>query len=554
MKQSTKLEPRRKRHQDGVILLLGCLCLPVIMGMLGISIDLSILYSVKARLQTACDGAAMAALRSLSLGQTISSQTTAATAVANSWFRANYSSGFMGTYNTSNPPTVAVAQNASTLLTTVDITASTTVPTYFMKYWNAGANVITTTSQASRRNVVITLVLDRSGSMSNVNNSYNGQTPCQVMVTAAKQFTGMFQPTRDYLGLVTFAGSVNIAQSPTTNFQSVLGYSNSAGSGNGVLDNITCSGGTNTPTAVSIAWNENYKVQLPGALNVIVLMTDGQPTAATYKFVTTAANDPTGVARSAIKTTSGCKDSAGKAMSASGNMVTSPRNWIYSRETNTGGTYTINLGANSYSGWSPISGPVGGVYADDSGFYGLWPFFSPTSTLLELTGRDTNEAPGCSFATGSYNNSPTTDVAFLPDYDLFGNASAGFESGLTRSTVLSAQRITMNRANVNIAIDNLTDNAANFARTSHYLPNGSTAYGGNVIFVVGLGGNGGVNHTLLQRIANDPNASPDNGSTYPAYNAYNVNQPVGTYIYSADSTQLGAAFLKIASQILRLSI
>jgi len=523
------------------------------MGMLGLSIDLSIMYTVKARLQTACDGAAMAALRSLSLGQTISSQTTAATTVANNWFSSNFSGGFMGTYGTSSPPTVAITQDAVTQLTTVDVTASTNVPSYFMKFFRAGASNISAHSQTSRRNVVITLVLDRSGSMTNANNTYNGQTPCEVMIGAAKQFTGMFQPTRDYIGLVTFAGSVNVALSPSMNFQTQLGYTNSAGSGTGLLDNIVCQGGTNTPTAVSIAWNENYKVQLPGALNVIVLMTDGQPTAATYKFITTAATDPTGTAKSAVSSSSGCKDSAGTALSSSGNMVTNPRNWINSRETTTGGTNTVSLGANSYSGWSPISGPVGTVYADASGFYGVWPFFSPTSTLLELTGRNSTESPGCSFATATWSNSPTPDIAWLPSYDIFGNSSTGYESGMSTSTLSGATRLNMTRANLSIAEDNLTDNAANFARTDHFLPNGSTVYGGNLIFTVGLGGNGGVDHTLLQRVANDPNASPDGGVTYAAYAGYNVNQPVGTYIYSADSTQLSAAFQKIASQILRIS-
>ena len=74
-----------------------------------------------------------------------------------------------------------------------------------------------------------------------------------------------------------------------------------------------------------------------------------------------------------------------------------------------------------------------------------------------------------------------------------------------------------------------------------------------MMFVVGLGGNGGVDHTLLQRVANDPSASPDNGVTYGAYNGYNTNQPVGTYIFSADASQLSSAFAEIASQILRLS-
>ena len=546
MKNSRQTAATCRKNERGVILLLGCICLPVVMGMLGLSIDLSIMYSVKARLQMACDGAAMAALRSLSLGQTLSAQTTAATNVSGNWFKANFGGSFMGTSNTTNPPAVTVVHDPATFITRVSVTASTDVPSYFMKFWNRGATVIAATSEASRRNVVITLVLDRSGSMNT--GSYAGQTPCQVMVTAAKQFTGMFQPNRDYIGLVSFAETAYIAQSPTQSFQAVLGYKNSAGSASGALDSITCVGGTNTSSGISIGWNENYKIQLPGALNVIVLMTDGQPTAGSYKFVTTAATDPTGAARSAVATTSGCKDSNGTAVSSGGNMLTNPRNWINSRETNTGGTNTVSLGANSYSGWSPISGPVGALYGDASSMYGVDPFFSPTTSYVENVDKNSTESPGCSFTSSG---NPATDISFIPPYDIFGSASNGYLS-VTTATILSAPRITVTRANINNAVTNLADNAANFTRTNHNLPNGSL-FGGNMVFVVGLGGNGGVDHTLLQRIANDPNESPDNGVTYPAYNGYNPNQPVGTYVFSADASELSSAFAKVASQILRLS-
>ena len=550
MKNWIQRAARGRRREGGVILLLGCVCMPVVMGMLALSIDLSVMYSVKARLQMACDGAAIAALRSLSLGQTVSAQAASATSVAGNWFKANFSGTFMGTYGTTDPPTVTVVQDPATFITRVTVTASTNVPSYFMKFWNVGASLIPATSEASRRNVVITMVLDRSGSMNT--GSYSGQTPCQVMVTAAKQFTGMFQPNRDYIGLVTFAETAYIAQSPTQNFQNVLGYKNAAGNAVGSLDSITCSGGTNTSTGISIGWNENYKIQLPGALNVIVLMTDGQPTAGTYKFVTTTANDPTGIAQSVVSSSSGCKDSSNKAMISSGNMVTKPRNWIY-RESNTGTlTPTVSLGANSYTGWSPISGPVGALYADNSSIYGVDPFFTPPGVAyLENIEKDAtvNESYGCAFPSTS---TPIPDISWVPAFDIFGSASTGYKAGQTTSSIQGATRITVTRSNVNIACFNLADNAANFARTSHNLPSG-TLYGGNMMFVVGLGCNGGVDHTLLQRVANDPSASPDNGVTYGAYNGYNTNQPVGTYLFSADASQLSAAFAEIASQILRLS-
>jgi len=47
--------------------------MPVMIGMMGLGIDVGIMYAVKARIQMACDGGAVAALRSLSLAQTTTS-------------------------------------------------------------------------------------------------------------------------------------------------------------------------------------------------------------------------------------------------------------------------------------------------------------------------------------------------------------------------------------------------------------------------------------------------------------------------------------------------
>ena len=124
---------------------------------------------------------------------------------------------------------------------------------------------------------------------------------------------------------------------------------------------------------------------------------------------------------------------------------------------------------------------------------------------------------------------------------------------ITTSSIAGATRVTVSQANIQLAVFNTTDNIANYARTNRFLPNGSTAYNGNLIFAIGLGGNGGVSHTLLQRVANDPNQSTDNGVTYAAYPGYNSAQPIGTYVYAPTATELSAAFQKIASQILRLS-
>jgi hypothetical protein len=66
---------------------------------------------------------------------------------------------------------------------------------------------------------------------------------------------------------------------------------------------------------------------------------------------------------------------------------------------------------------------------------------------------------------------------------------------------------------------------------------------GLVVYTIGLGNaTGGVNNTLLQRIANDP-----------AANNYSTSYNAGIYIYSPDASQLYQAFSKIASEVLWVS-
>lgn len=104
---------------------------------------------------------------------------------------------------------------------------------------------------------------------------------------------------------------------------------------------------------------------------------------------------------------------------------------------------------------------------------------------------------------------------------------------------------------------NAADSAATTART----------YNSNLpvyFFGLGLGGNGAnpPNYVLMQRMANDPNGDTFNtGPSAPYYNACSTEtgcttsttQPVGTFIYAPNTNNLGSAFLKLSSQILRLS-
>ena len=131
--------------------------MPVLIGLMGLGIDIGVLYSVKARLQMACDGAALAAVRSLSLGQSTAAQTTSATNIATQWFTANFAGNYMASYNTTSP-TVTVVDDNTNRIRTVTVTAATQAPAYFMRLWGRTATPVGASGQAARRDVVIMIV------------------------------------------------------------------------------------------------------------------------------------------------------------------------------------------------------------------------------------------------------------------------------------------------------------------------------------------------------------------------------------------------------------
>src|SRR6185369_11972477 len=157
-------------------------------------------------------------------------------------------------------------------------------------------------------------VLDRSGSM----NSNNG---CANMILAAKIFTGQFAAGRDQIGMVTYGETVSLGAAPATNFQTALGYSNASGTGTGMIDTIVCNGFTGIPAAVSVGYNELFKKNLPGALNIIMFMTDGLPNVVVVNNKDRMKNLGAAAAKS------NCQDSNGLSIRAGGDMSLYPRAW-----------------------------------------------------------------------------------------------------------------------------------------------------------------------------------------------------------------------------------
>jgi Flp pilus assembly protein TadG len=560
----------RKSRERGSTLIVGIASLVfIIVPMSGLAIDVGIIYAVRSRLQASVDGAALAAARALVLGQTITSQESTAKQNAVNWFYANFPSGTWATYGTvMSTSNVAIDDTSVPNLAKIQITATTTVPTWFLKYLGFNFTNLGVIGQSSRRDVVAMMVLDRSGSM----NSTVGA--CASLIAAGKIFTGQFAAGRDRVGLISFSDNVYIHSPPSTSFQTTLGYTNSSGpGGTGELDTITCAGGTSTPMAMSVGFNQLYQLNLPGAFNTLLLETDGLPNTLLQNSYNSAL---VGTNKTNLSNSSGCKDNNNKTVAAGGfNNAAAIPQWTPSNST--------MLGSGSYAfpgapGGTIPAGMVHEVYSADpsqnggnhylllsfNGYYS-----NPTKYTNSVWVLSAN-APGCALGASSQANggqtvySPYsgTDFAWFPSTDVFGNQlnptnHSAFQTGITTS----GGNITVNWTNYHDGALNATDDAAYNMRTNATIP--------TTVYAIGLGGNTSTgsdppDFILLQRVANDPNADlywstpAESGPQYPACSTEPTcitytNQPQGVFAFSYTQAELAAAFRSIASQVLRLS-
>jgi Flp pilus assembly protein TadG len=256
---------RAGRDERGAVLLLTTLALLfIVIPMVGLAIDGGTLYAVKAKLQTATDGAALAAARSLSRGLSLSSQQSSARAMAERFFHANLPDGWLGLRNASIDVTFPPAPPKTTR---VHVEARVDAPTYFMGLWRQGPVVVSADGESSRRDVNLLMVMDRSGSLENAG-------ACDDLREAAKTFAQSFVDGRDRLGLITYGTTYRVDFPADFDFQSRSG-SNVVS----MIEALRCVGGTNSASAYWLAWQQILALNEPGTLNVIVFFTDGQPNA-----------------------------------------------------------------------------------------------------------------------------------------------------------------------------------------------------------------------------------------------------------------------------------
>ena len=534
----------QKQGERGVVTLfsaaaLMCLIIPVV----GLAIDGGTLYAVKAKLQAAVDAAALSSARSFNEGLNLTSQETAATSAATRWFHADMPNNWMNVGTVSDPVVTFPAAPPKTIV--VNVVGTVNAPTYFMNIFNIHTFTFSATGQASRRFVNIMLVIDRSGSI------YESGS-CSAVASAAQTFVSQFVNGQDRLGMITFGTDYRVDYAPSTSFGS------SSPTLYSMLSSLYCYGYTNSAAAYWAAYQQLVALNDTGALNVILFFTDGVPNTITFGMYGTTDNrlpirtvtststwtDPYGYGFNDANK-SGCKDSSGKTNTQSGWNPT-PFSGVL---TPVGAVYQATPATLSY----PVTAATDAVKITTNGGCAIDTYFS--SNFVNVAGGSPSRNIAGPGFTGLF------DIAYIPDQDVNGNLTgAGYGGTSAYATVqkygsgfpaawqghIRVDNLALCGSCSNLAVsdqislvgDNVLDNAAQRVRAES-VANGLDVY----TYTIGLGNApGGVDNTLLERVANDSSA-----------NNYNSAQPVGEYVYSPTAAELQQAFSEIASQVLRLS-
>jgi len=565
--------------------MLFTMMLPVVLlPIVGLSIDETAMYIVGEKLQAAVDGAAIAAAQSLNAGETFAPQQAAAQLAGQEFITANIptgtgpgSGGYWGAYTLQD--SVVATQVPANKVTTVTISARVYVPTLFMRMLGVTAGTVSAYGQASRRSVVMVLVIDRSGSL-------GAELP--AVIAGATTFTNAFQGGTDMLGLVLINGSGMVAY-PPHDWQKLPGagkYNAAGPTGPDVLFNSPTvnpnmvqsiavinkdnnGGNTGTADSLMLAYHELQTANQPGALNIIILWTDGAPNGITADF-----NNNSGVAGAASVVTAAIEPAASPCKYKNGSGGT--------------GLYP-NSAANSMLGWvAQWGGYVAGSTATDGVFANMQTI--PTGTVTSWVRLTNGTEPvitsagstSCTYTTGG--SGVVVKDLYIPNVDWYGNSTQGVNAavpgtaGNSYTTTdyqqsyvwnVSSQcnkgsggtggnplNLTAKMANGNypmgdacqngLASWNAADMAGRQIRTDHTLQ--------PVIYTMGYEGSANaVDKVLLSRLANT-NGTAINPTTNKVYNTvYDSTATMGQFFDIPNANDVATAFNELLSEILRLS-
>ncbi len=238
----------------GQVLVLLAISLTGLLMLMALSIDVGFAYVTRAKLSKSVDAACLAAMKNLSQGQAL-----ARTAALNT-FSANYPTSGLD----ANTPVLSVSFSTDAYgQTMVSVSATATIRTFFMRLIPKYKTLsVSNSAEATRGKLVMTVILDRSGSMKN-----NGGS--SALPPAVTTFVNYFDNANDEVAMVSYASHATVDVAIKYSFKTPI---------TNAVNAMTFSGGTFGPGGLTLAKAQNDSVVVqPGqnVVKVVVYFTDG---------------------------------------------------------------------------------------------------------------------------------------------------------------------------------------------------------------------------------------------------------------------------------------
>jgi Flp pilus assembly protein TadG len=267
------------KNDRGQTIIIFALIMPVLILFTGLALDAGLLYVTKAKLSTSVDAACLTGMKNLALTQPV------AATLAADMFNANFGA---------NPPIPTVTFPTDTYGDQqVKVTATASVNTLFMRYLSQWRTVpVSATAVSTRGKLIMSIVLDRSGSMI----TDEGQAALQA---AVPEFVSNFDDATDEVAAISFSSNARIDFPIAYNFKTAITTAVSSmhfdggtfGTGAGtqpLLDNAIGS-----PLSLAKSQNDSVVIQPnQNVIRVVVYFTDGLMNAVQDKIHCGGAGNP----------------------------------------------------------------------------------------------------------------------------------------------------------------------------------------------------------------------------------------------------------------------
>ena len=241
-----------QQRDDGQTLLMFVLFMIVLFLFAGLGIDLGFAYITRARLSKAVDAAALTGLGNIGQG------TLQASVVASNAFQVNYGSSGR---DVSAPKPKIVFTTDSNNRTILDVNASVTIRTFFIRVLPQWSTLtVGSTAEAVRNTLIVSLVLDRSGSMVGDGGAAN-------LPTAVSNFIGLFSDKTDRASMSSFSYAPSVDVAMEQPFQADIKKA---------ANNLNFNGWTCSERGLTNGLAQNDTIPAgPNVIRVIVFFTDG---------------------------------------------------------------------------------------------------------------------------------------------------------------------------------------------------------------------------------------------------------------------------------------